>query len=65
MKIENLKKNLNKRVIYQDNAHGYILTAGVIRKNDTGYYYQAELTDTKHGKSVVICKLEDVRGESE
>ncbi len=60
MKIEDVKKNLNKAVTYKDNSNTYILTGCIIRKNDKGYYYQAEILDTVHGKSLIICSLDDV-----
>ena len=46
MKIEDVKKNLNKAVTYKDNSNTYILTGCIIRKNDKVYYYQAEILDT-------------------
>lgn len=60
MEIEEVKKNLNKKVRYGDYGGEYLLTACILRKNAKGYYYQAELTDTRHGNSTVICKLGDV-----
>lgn len=60
MKIEDVKKNLNKAVTYKDNSNTYILTGCIIRKNQKGYYYQAEILDTVHGNSVIICSLDDV-----
>ena len=60
MEIENVKKNLNQIVNYKGNVETYRLTACILRKGQSGLYYQAELTDTKHGKSLVICKLEDI-----
>ena len=62
MKIEELKPNLNRMVKYGENTDTYMLTAGVIRKNKSGYFYQAELLDTKCGNSVIICRLDDVEG---
>ena len=60
MKIEDVKKNLGKKVRYKDSAGSYILTACVLRKNASGYFYQAELLDVAHGNSVIICKLDDI-----
>ena len=64
MQIEEVKRNLNKKVRYGEKS-GYTLTACILRKSEKGFFYQAEILDDQHGKSVVICKLEDVRGESE
>ena len=61
MEAQNIKRNLNRFVIYKGIANIYQLTGGIIRKDKYGNeFYQAELTDTKHGKSIVICRLEDV-----
>jgi hypothetical protein len=60
MKIEEVKKNLNKMVRYGEKADIYKLIGCTLRKNDKGFYYEAELLDTKHGKSLLICKLEDI-----
>ncbi len=60
MKIEEVKRNLNKIVSYKDNAEIYRLTACILRKNENGFFYQAELLDTRHGRSLVICKLDEV-----
>ena len=60
MKIEEVKRNLNKKVNYGGNTDTYILTGCILRRNETGFYYQVELSDTKHGKSLLICRLEDV-----
>lgn len=59
MKIEEVKKNLGKAVKYKD-TDIYKLTACILRKGEEGLFYQAELFDTKHGNSVIVCKLEDV-----
>lgn len=60
MKIEEVKRNLNKNVRYKDNAERYTLTACILRKGKSGFFYQAELLDTRHGRSVTICNLDDV-----
>ena len=64
MKIDEVKKNLNKIVRYKDTAGLYRLTACILRKNEKGLFYQAELLDTRSGNSVIICKLDEVQ-ESE
>lgn len=60
MKLEDVKRNLNKMVRYKDSAGIYKLTACILRKNESGFFYQAELLDTKSIHSVLICKLEDI-----
>ena len=63
MKIEEVKKNLNKKVVYKGMPSKYKLTACILRKKDNKYYYQAELLDIKHGRSLLICGLEDIAEE--
>jgi hypothetical protein len=58
MKIEEVKKNLNKIVGY--NGGKYKLTACILRASETGCFYQAEILDMKCENSVLICKLEEV-----
>lgn len=60
MKLEDVKRNLNKMVRYKDSTGIYKLTACILRKNESGFVYQAELLDTKSTRSVLICKLEDI-----
>lgn len=60
MKIEDVKKNLNRKVSYKGTTGLYKLTACILRKGVNGLYYQAEILDIKHGCSVIICKLEDI-----
>lgn len=60
MKIEDIKRNLNKKVNYSGNTDTYRLTGCMLRRNEKGFYYQAELSDTKNGKSLLICRLEDI-----
>ena len=45
MDIEKVKKNLNKMVEYKGIADTYKLNACILRKNNEGFYYQAELLD--------------------
>ena len=63
MRIEEAKKNLNKRVHFtaRDIDADFIFTGCTIRKNEKGFYYQAELQDIKNNHSIMICKLEDVQ----
>ena len=60
MVIDEVKKNLGKMVGYKGNTDTYKLTACILRKNDSGFFYQAEIFDTKCGNSVTICKLSDI-----
>lgn len=60
MVIENVKKNLNKMVVYKDIEEVYKLIGCILRKGESGFYYQAELLDTKNSNSTIICKLEDI-----
>ena len=59
MKIEEVKRNLNKTVWFR-NAE-YVLSACTIRLGENGYFYQAELRDIKNKSSIVIAKLEDLK----
>ena len=66
MKIEEVKRNLNKKVHIKDGKNyidnDYIFTACILRRDDKGkFFYQAELQDLKHCRSILICKLEDVQ----
>lgn len=60
MKLEDVKKSLGRMVSYKGVAGVYRLTACILRKADKTLFYQAELLDVRHGRSVIICKLEDV-----
>lgn len=61
MQVEEVKRNAGKLVEYNGIKGVYKLTACILRWNKEGFFYQAELLDTKHGNSVLIVKLEDVR----
>ena len=69
MTPEEIKKNLNQRVRLRSERLGidtdYILTGAIFRKGKRGFFYQAELQDIKHGRSVVICRLEDIEAIKE
>ena len=54
-----IKYNLNKPVMFRDSE--YILTGAIIRLGEKGYFYQAELTDMKQRRSVVIARLIEVK----
>lgn len=60
MELQQVKKNLNKMIVYKETPDIYKLTACVIRKDKEGYFYQAELLDTKHGRSLLYCDLKDI-----
>lgn len=60
MTLQEVKMNMNRTVMFKGGK--YKLVGCMFRQNEkTGeFYYQAELLDIKHGRSVVICKLEEV-----
>lgn len=60
MIIEEAKRNLNQLVIYKPTGTQYELTGCMLRKNDNGYYYQAEIKHLAGVPSVIYCKLEDI-----
>lgn len=61
MKLEEVKRNLQKKVNYKGDCENYTLTACVLRKHKKGYfYYSVELTDGKTNNSIVICRLKDI-----
>lgn len=64
MKPEEIRANLNRRVRHRSAKTAidaeFILTGAIFRRNEKGFYYQAELTDTKQSKSVLICSLDSV-----
>ncbi len=61
MTLQEVKMNMNRAVLFRGSE--YQLVGCIFRLNDkTGdFYYQAELLDLKNGRSVVICKLEEVK----
>lgn len=60
MKIEDVKRNLNKMVVYKGVSGVYRFSGCMLRKDKDNFYYQAELQDTKSGNSVIMGKLDDV-----
>lgn len=64
MKPEEIKANLNKNVLYTSSKLGieseYKLTGAIFRRNEKGFYYQAEIQDLKT-RSIIICKLDDIK----
>lgn len=66
MKLEQVKRNLNQVVLFVDprrpeEATSYQLAGCMLRKNETGYYYEVELYDLKAKSSRLITRLEDIR----
>lgn len=63
MDISRVKYNLNHIVRLIDKCHNldaqYILTGCIIRKRDSGFYYQAELKDI-NANSLVIADLNNI-----
>lgn len=68
MKPEEIRANLNRRVRYKSAKVAvdaeYTLTGAIFRRGSKGFFYQAELTDTKQGKSILICDLDSVEAIS-
>ena len=59
IKCLNEKVLLNNPKLYMENKE-YILRSLILRKDESGYFYQAEIQDTVQPKSVMICRLEDL-----
>nr|WP_302685432.1 hypothetical protein [uncultured Ruminococcus sp.] len=59
MNISEVKRNLERTVLY--NGAEYILTGCIIRRGITGkfYYYQAEIKDLNANSALLYCRLED------
>ncbi len=63
MKLVEVKANMGRTVYYSFDCKVYecILSACIFRIDKSGKpYYQAELSDTKRGHSVMIANLKDV-----
>ena len=60
MELEQVKRNLNKMVVYKGIPNIYKLTACTLRKNEEGFFYQVELQDTKNKNSVIIGGMKDI-----
>ena len=64
MTERDIKRNLIKKVkfknsrIYIDSE--FLLIGATIRKNDNGYFYQAELQDLNNHNSIIICRLDEI-----
>lgn len=59
MELKEVKNNLNNMVVYKGIKNIYRLTACILRKGKDGFYYSAELIDTK-SNSVMYCRLNDI-----
>lgn len=66
MKPEEIKGALNKPVKFRSELAGFegefILTGAIFRKNEKGFYYQAELTSGNH---VLVAKLDEIEAKKE
>lgn len=62
MEISRVKANLGKKVLY--NGTEYMLSGCIIRANEHGFYYQAEIQDLSAMHSIAICRLEDLMEET-
>ena len=64
MKAEEIKSNLNKRVRFKNEKLNidteYILSGAIFRRNNKGFFYQAELQDVKSNNSIIICNLDQI-----
>lgn len=65
MTISEVKNNLGKPVRFSNKklfieSAMYILTGCILRKGDKEFYYQAELTDVRNNKSVIICRFDEI-----
>ena len=60
MRIDEVKKNLNRKVMFR--GAQYTLTGCIIRKDKktNQFYYQAELQDTSTQLSLVYARLEEI-----
>lgn len=67
MKIEEVKKNLGRKVRYKPTGGSYILTGCTLRLDlkRGSFFYQAELTDTAAQNSIMITRLEEVENETD
>ena len=64
MEIGEVKAALNHRVRWNSPRcridAEYILTACIIRRTDSKFFYQSELQDLKNQKSVCIVRLDEI-----
>lgn len=64
MRIDEVKKSLNRKVTFR--GAQYTLTGCIIRKDKktNQFYYQAELQDTSTQLSLVFARLEEIENAS-
>ena len=62
MDISRVKMNLGRKVIYKNNQ--YLFSGCIMRVDENGFYYQAELQDLSAMHSIAICRLEDLMEET-
>lgn len=65
MDISEVKQNLNRKVCYSNKRMNldrveYILTGCILRKNENGYYYTAELKSVTQPVSIMHVELDDI-----
>nr|DAD71752.1 MAG TPA: hypothetical protein [Siphoviridae sp. cto6l14] len=61
MELSEVKKNLNREVLYGNNR--YLLTGVILRldKKTRKFYYTAELFDLYSKRSLLYCALEKIQ----
>lgn len=61
MELTEVKLHMGRFVTRKGTGGIYRLTGCIFRKSEKGeFFYQAELLDIRHGKSVLICSLNDI-----
>ena len=62
MEIADVKKNLNKMVLFSlyDTEKEWLFVGCTLRKRGAEFYYQAELKEVE-ANAVIIARLEDVK----
>lgn len=59
MNISEVKRNLGRKVKYNDTE--YLFTGCTLRKDENGFYYQAEIKDLSAKSALIFCRLEDIK----
>lgn len=67
MELAEVKQAMNRKVLYRpsgsESSIPYILTGCILRRReDGGFFYQAEILDTTSRNSMIICSLNDIQG---
>lgn len=60
MTLQEVKNNLNRPVKHKTFNTDFLLQAVILRKSEKGYFYQAEILDTRNKNSILIVSLEDI-----